>query len=132
MRRSVSQKNYHFFARMLLICTILLAAFSLTVSVIIAHLSHQYEMSQYLKPYELASVNLAENFESHFSNFSILAGKVMNGNQCNQNLCALLKADSYEDVNPVVRNACIRLLSSICSDAISLVMLFDPNGITAR
>lgn len=130
MRRSVSQKNYHFFARMLLICTILLAAFSLTVSVIIAHLSHQYEMSQYLKPYELASVNLSETFESHFSNFSILAGKVMNGNQCNQNLCALLEADSYEEVNPVVRNACIRLLSSICSDDRYLrgFLLYSENG----
>ncbi len=114
--RCPSEKSYSFFSRMLLICTALLAAFSILASMIVARLSFQYEQAQYLKSYDLAAMNLSETFASRYADFQVLAGKFLSNGQCDPRLCELLEAPSYEDVPPATRNYCIRLLADICLD----------------
>ncbi len=115
-RRHCHEKNYSFFSRMLLICTALLAAFSIIASMIVAYLSFRYEQTQYLKSYDLAAMNLSDAFASRYSSFQVLAGKFLSNGQCDARLCELLEAPSYEDVSPATRNYCIRLLADICLD----------------
>lgn len=122
-------KGYGFFTRMLLICTALLGTFSIISSIIIGHLSRQYEKTQYLKSYDLAAVNLSEAFVNRVEDFSILAGKFLSDGQCNPLLCDLLDAPSYEEVSAFTRNYCIRMFTDLCRDDRYLrgFLVFSPD-----
>lgn len=116
IHKRYAEKSYGFFSRMLLICTALLTGFSIISSVIIGHLSSQYEQTQYLKSYDLAAVNLLEAFGNRFVDFSILAGKFLSDGQCDPRLCDLLETSSYEELPAETRNYCTRLLAGICKE----------------
>lgn len=124
----ITGRGGSFFTRMLLICTSLLAAFSIIASIVVGFLSSKYEKSQFLKNYDLAMVNLSEAFSSHIESFSILAGRLLVNNKCDENLCSLLEASSYEQVPADTRNHVITLLSSLCSSDRYLrgVLLYSP------
>lgn len=126
----MTKKKYGFFTRMLLICTSLLVSFSVIASMIVGFLSSQYEKSQFLKSYELALVNLSEAFSSHIDSFSILVGRILVNNKCDENLCMLMNASSYDQISADTRNEVITLLSSICSNDRYLrgVLLYSPQN----
>lgn len=116
IHKRYTEKSYDFFSRMLLICTALLTAFSIISSIIVGHLSRQYEQTQYLKSYDLAAVNLLEAFGNRFADFNILAGKFLSDGQCDPRLCDLLETPSYEEIPAETRNYCTRLLAGICRE----------------
>lgn len=128
--RDKQTKNCGFFTRMLLVCTSLLIIFSVIASVIVGFLSSQYEKSQFLKSYDLALVNLSEAFSSHIDSFSTLVGKILVNNKCDENLCMLMKAASYDQIPADTRNDVINLLSSICSNDRYLrgILLYSPQN----
>lgn len=111
-----SNKNYSFFSRMLLLCTVLLAMFALVSSLIISHLSKKYEQTRYLNNYEMAITNLSETFANRHASFHILCGKLLSGSQCDPDISTLLQADSYNDVPAAVRHNIIVFLSSLIQD----------------
>jgi len=111
-----AQKYYGFFSRMLLISTVLLTLVSVVSSIIVGNLSQQYEQTQYLKNYDLAMANLAEAFYERHASFNTLAGKLLTGNQCDPDLCILLKSSSYDEVPAGSRSNIRSLLSSISQD----------------
>lgn len=108
-----SNKNYSFFSRMLLVCTVLFAVFAIISSLIVGSLSKKYEQTRYLNNYELAITNLSETFSNRHESFKILASKLLSGNQCNPYLCSLLEADSYADVPAGIRHNIVVFLSSL-------------------
>lgn len=115
---------------MLLLCTSLLVVFSIIASVIVGFLSSQYEKSQFLKSYDLALVNLSEAFSSHIDSFSTLVGKILVNNKCDENLCMLMNASSYDQISANTRNDVINLLSSICGNDRYLrgILLYSPQN----
>lgn len=101
---------------MLLLSSAMLMVFAILSSIIVGYLSNQYEKTQYLKNYDLAMATLAESFHGRLNSFNTLAGKLLSGNQCDPNLCELLKSPSYDEVPAGVRRNVISLLSSISRD----------------
>lgn len=111
-----SNKNYSFFARMLLICTILLAMFAIISSLIISNLSKKYEQTRFLNNYEMAITNLSETFSNRHGSFHILCGKLLSGGQCNPSISTLLESPSYNDVTAAVRHNITVFLASLIRD----------------
>lgn len=109
-------RNYGFFSRMLLFSATLLAVFAIISSTIVGRLSAQYETAQYLKSYDLAMANLHEAFHNKLLSFHAISRKLLNEKQFDPDLCAMLTADSYDDVSPGTRNNVISLLSSFIQD----------------
>lgn len=124
------KENYSFFARMLLICTSLLLLFCIISSILVGVTSYKYDKIQYLKSYDLCMVSLSEVFSGHMEAFSVLVGKVMDNNECDESLCTLLEASSYDEVPAGTRSHVMATLSSFCSNdqALQGVLLYSPQN----
>lgn len=115
---------------MLLICTTLLVVFSVIASVLVGVISSKYEKSQFLKSYDLSLMNLTEVFAGHMESLSVLVGHLLTNSVCDDSLCTVLEASSYEQVPANTRNDIIALLSSICSNERYLkgALLYSPRN----
>lgn len=111
-----ADKNYSFFSRMLLLCTILLTTFAIISTLIIGFLSNKNEQTRYLNSYELAIANLSDTFSEREAAFGVLSKKLMDGKQCKPDLCALLEAPDYDKLPADIRRSLLSLLSSLIQD----------------
>lgn len=116
-----------FFARAMLICSVLTCIMSTLVSYIVGNVAVQFERKSILRNYDIALNQLYVKFNEKHDNFSDILLPLFRDSSGYEALCTMLtnEPQSFSSLDGTVRNEIVGLLNSMCdadSDIVSILL----------